>query len=222
MQGGERGTPVEAHDWLEALFDESPVAIGFAREGMVSDANPAYARLFGYASVAELRGKSLLEQIAPSHRPQILRLLAERAKGDNAPYHYLTRGLRQDGTKFPLDVTTTRVVVADGPLLIAFVSDVSEREDALQALKASEERFRMLSAAAAEGVFVHADGKIVLANEAGAAMHGFDPASIVGVSLTDLIAPESRALVTEHVRRAATEPYEAVASAETAARSSPR
>ena len=211
LQGGERGTPVDDHAWLEVLFDESPVAIGFARNGMVSNANPAYARLFGYASVAEVRGTSLLDQVAPSHRPQILRLLAERAKGDSVPYHYLTRGLRQDGSEFPLDVTTARVVVADGPLLIAFVSDVSEREDALQALRASEERFRALSGAAFEGVAVHQDGKIVLANEAGAAMFGFDPASIVGVSMIDLTAPESRPLVMDRIRRGATEASEAVA-----------
>jgi PAS domain S-box-containing protein len=210
-QGGERGTPVEAHDWLEALFGESPVAIGFAREGVVVDANAAYARLFGYASVGEFRGRSLLEQVAPSHRAQIIRLLGERAKGDSVPYQYQTRGLRQDGTEFPMDVTTARVVVADGPLLIAFVSDVSKREDALQALMASEERFRTLSGAAFEGVCVHADGKIVLANDAGAAMFGFEPASIVGVSLMDLTAPESRALVADRIRRAAAEPCEVVA-----------
>jgi PAS domain S-box-containing protein len=211
MQGGERGTQVEAHDWLEALFIESPVAIGFAREGMVSDANPAYASLFGYASVTEVRGTSLLEQIAPSHRPEIIRLLGERAKGDDKPYHYQTRGLRRDGSEFPLDVTTTRVVVADGPLLIAFVSDVSEREDALQALKASEERFRTLSSAAFEGICVHQDGKIVVANEAGAAMFGFDSASIVGVPLINLTARESRALVMERIQRGASEACEVVA-----------
>jgi PAS domain S-box-containing protein len=205
------GKPVESEDWLGALFDESPVAIGFARSGIVLDANPAYARLFGYASVAELRGRSLLEEIAPSHRPRILELLAARERGDRLPYRYQTRGLRKDGGEFPLEVTTTHVDVADGPLNIAFVFDVSAREDALGALKASEERFRTLSAAAFEGVFVHADGKIVLANEAGASMYGFDPPSMAGASLMELAAPGSRAVIAEHIRRGTSEPYEAVA-----------
>jgi len=187
------------------------LAIGFSRDGVVPDANPAYARLFGYDGVAELRGRPLLEQIAPSHRPQIVELLAQRARGDSLPHRYQTRGLRKDGTEFPFEVSTARVVVADGPLLIAFIADVSEREDALQALKASEERFRTLSAAALEGVFLHTDGKIVLANEAGAAMYGFDPASMVGASLMELTAPESRALVADHIQRGATEPYEGIA-----------
>ena len=207
----DKAQPVEAYAWLQALFDESPVAIGFSRGGVVADANPAYARLFGYGAVAELRGRSILEQIAPSHRPQIVELLAQRARGDSLPHRYQTRGLRKDGTEFPFEVSTTRVLVADGPLLIAFITDVSEREDALQALKASEERFRTLSEAALEGVCLHADGKIVLVNEAGAAMYGTDAASMVGASLMDLTAPESRALVADQIRRGATEPCEAVA-----------
>jgi PAS domain S-box-containing protein len=211
MNGAGDAGPVKVHDWLQALFDESPVAIGFSRDGVMLDANPAYVRLFGYESAAELRGRSLLEQIAPSHRSQVLEMITQRARGDRLPDRYHTRGLRKDGTEFPFDVTTTRVVVADGPLAIAFISDVSEREEALSALKASEERFRTLSAAAVEGVFIHAEGKILLANEAGAAMYGFDPASMVGASLMDLTAPESRAAVAEHLQRGDAEPYEGIA-----------
>ena len=200
------------YDWLQALFDESPVAIGFSRDGVMLDANPAYVRLFGHESATELRGRSILEQIAPSHRADVRERVAQRARGERLPpERYQSRGLRKDGTEFPFEVTTTRVVVPDGPLVIAFISDVSEREDALRALIASEERFRILSAAAFEGVFVHAEGKILLANEAGAAMYGFDPASLVGASLMDLTDPASRAVVAEHLRSGSAEPYEGIA-----------
>ncbi|HEY4015269.1 MAG TPA: PAS domain S-box protein [Polyangiaceae bacterium] len=211
MDGGATNKPIDVHDWLEALFDESPVAIGFSRDGVMLDVNPAYLRLFGHESAAELRGGPLLDQIAPSHRPQVLEMITQRARGDHLPQRYQTRGLRKDGTEFPFEVSTMRTVVADGPLTIAFLSNVSEREDALSALKASEERFRTLSAAALEGVFVHAEGRIVLANEAGAAMYRFDPASMVGASLMDLTAPESRAVVAEHLRSGSSEPYEGIA-----------
>jgi PAS domain S-box-containing protein len=212
MHGGAGPSkPVEGRAWLQALFDESPMAIGFSRDGVMLDANPAYLRLFGYGSVDELRGTSILQQIAPSHRAQVVEMVTQRALGQRVPQHYQTRGLRKDGTEFPFDITTTRMVVADEPVTIAFISDVSERDHALEALRASEERFRTLSGAAFEGVFVHAEGRIVLANEAGAAMYGYEPDSMVGVSLMDLTAPESRALVADHVQRGATEPYEGLA-----------
>jgi two-component system cell cycle sensor histidine kinase/response regulator CckA len=201
----------DTHDWLQTLFDESPLAIGFSRDGVMLDANPAYLRLFGHESAAELRGKSLLEQIAPSHRARVLDTVKRRALGDPLPQLYRTRGLRKDGSEFPMEVTTRRVVVADRPLTLAFFTDVSESERALEALTASEERFRTLSQGASEGVFVHADGKIVLANQVGCAMYRYDTAaSMVGLDVMDLISPESRALVAEQIRRASSEPYEVV------------
>jgi two-component system cell cycle sensor histidine kinase/response regulator CckA len=105
-------------------------------------------------------------------------------------------------------VTPTGVVVADRPLNIVFIADVSASERTLEALTASEERFRTLSQGSFEGVFVHADGKIVLANAVGAAMYGYDQVSMVGVPVMHLTSPESRALVAEHIRRGSTEPYE--------------
>ncbi len=208
LEGGSTVKPTEVQAWLEALFKESPVAIGFSRDGVMLDANPAYVRMFGYESVDELRGRSILEQIAPSHRDQIREVVGQRARGETLPYRYQSRGLRRDGTEFAFDVATTRVVVADGPLTIAFLSDLSERDNALAALQASEERFRTLSAGAFEGVFVHVDGKIVLANEAGAAMFGFDPESMVGTPVLSLAAGETRRLVAEHVETASSEAYE--------------
>jgi PAS domain S-box-containing protein len=189
--------PEEAYAWLKALFDESPLAIGFSRGGVVADANPAYARLFGYGQVAELRGRSLLEQIAPSHRSRIIELLAQRARGDRLPHRYQTRGLRRDGTEFPFEVTTTQVIVADGPLLIAFISDVSEREDALQALKASEERFRTLSAAAltepCEVTALRTDGSTFLAEIRGTTLsHQGRPTRVATLrDITERIGPRA-------------------------------
>jgi PAS domain S-box-containing protein len=119
--------PAEVYAWLQALFEESPMAIGFSRDGVMLDANPAYVRLFGYASSSDLRGRSILDQIAPSHRAQITEMVALRAHGGSPPNRYETRGLRKDGTEFPFEVTTTRVLVADGPLAIAFITDVSEQ-----------------------------------------------------------------------------------------------
>jgi PAS domain S-box-containing protein len=187
------------------------MAIGFSRAGITMDANQEYLRLFGYSSAAELRGRSILEQIAPSHRKGIQDRVDQRALGVPQPNSYLTRGLRKDGTEFPFEVSTALMVVEDGPLAVAFIHDVSEREKALEALRASEERFRSLSAAAMDGVFIHADGRILVANEAGAAMYGFDPASMVGAFLLDLTAAESRDLLAEHCQRGGDEPYEGMA-----------
>ncbi|MFT3836997.1 MAG: PAS domain S-box protein [Myxococcaceae bacterium] len=196
---------------MRALFIESPVAIGFSRDGVMLDANPAYVALFGYLSADELIGTSLLAQIAPSQRAEVLGRIEARARGEPTAERYRTLGLRKNGQVFPFEVTTTRVLVNDGPLTLAFLTDISDQEAAEKALKASEERFRTLSAAATEGVFTHTEGKIELANEAVCAMYGYTAEELAGVDVRQLTAPESLALAAEALRTAPHQPYEGVA-----------
>ncbi|MGH7282219.1 MAG: PAS domain S-box protein, partial [Polyangiaceae bacterium] len=203
--------PSESYAWLAALIDEAPLAIGFARDGVTVDANPAYVRLFGYDSLEEIRGRSLLEQIAPSHRSETMANLAKRARGETPPQQYESRGLRKDGSEFPFHVTTTSAVTPQGPLAIAFISDLSAHDDVVKVARASEERFRTLSSAAFEGVFIHEDGKLVLANEAGAAMYGFEPGEIVGRTVSELTAPESQELAAAYLRAGSSAHYEGLA-----------
>lgn len=200
----------EPQHWLRALFNDSPMAIGFSRDGMMLDANAPYLATFGYESFEELRGTSLLQQIAPSHRDDIIAKIKRRAQGEFVETTYLTRGLRRDGTEFPFEITTCRVAVPDGPLTIAFIRDVSERKRAATEITAALEMFRTLSSAALEGVYVHENRKIVLVNPAGAALVGATPEELIGRSVFDLCTADSRPRAEASIAAGSTEPYEIV------------
>ena len=201
----------EPSHWLRALFNDSPIAIAFSRDGTMLDANPAYLSTFGFGHVDELRGRSLLEQVAPSHRSGIIENIGRRARGEALPTTYACRGLRRDGSEFPFEITTCRVVVPDGQLTIAFVRDASQRERVEAELTAALEMFRTLSSAALEGVYVHEEGRIILVNEAGAALVGARPDELVGRSVLDLCTPETRAVAEASIRAGSTAPFEVVA-----------
>ncbi|MFU2209356.1 PocR ligand-binding domain-containing protein [Solidesulfovibrio sp. C21] len=66
------------------------------------------------------------------------------------------------------------------------------RRRAEQALRESEERFRQLSEATFEGIFIHQGGTIVDANKAGCAMFGQGPAALIGREVETLLAPTDR------------------------------
>ena len=200
----------ELTHWLRALFHASPMAIGFSRDGTMLDANAPYVTMFGFAGVDDLRGRSLLEQIAPSHRADIIDKIQRRARGEETPSSYLTRGVRRDGHEFPFEVTTCRVVVPDGPLTIAFIRDVSDRERTQVELTAALEMFRTLAEAALEGVTFHEQGRILLMNDAGARMLGYRPEELIGTSVVDLCMPEFREASMASFRTAA-RPFEVVA-----------
>lgn len=74
------------------------------------------------------------------------------------------------------------------------------RQRSEDAVRASEERFRLLSEAAVEGVIVDVDGTITEANRAFCEMFDLEPDEVVGASLAAAIAPESLPVILEHLR----------------------
>jgi PAS domain S-box-containing protein len=94
------------------------------------------------------------------------------------------------------------------------VTDSQAAETALREsevrLRASEERFRILSQSAMEGVVIHDGERILDANERTATMFGYRLDEVIGRSPFDLVAPSARG---ESMRRSlgqSTEPYESI------------
>src|SRR5579883_1004699 len=171
--GEPRLRPADAR--VRALFEDSPMAIGFSRDGVHVDANPAYAQLFGYTAASELIGTPVLDLIAPSARPDIVEKIAQRVLGARPNETYETLGLKKDGTEFPFLVHVARVVLEDGPLSIASIQDLTERKRAEEATReAMEFQNRIVAASpAATAVYeAHGGGRCVLANEAAAVLVG--------------------------------------------------
>jgi two-component system cell cycle sensor histidine kinase/response regulator CckA len=88
--------------------------------------------------------------------------------------------------------------------------DITQRQRAEESMRESEERFRRLSEAANEGIAIHEDGRILEANQALAAMFGYELADVLGRHALELAAPASRELVFHNIRAGYEKPYEAV------------
>ncbi len=69
--------------------------------------------------------------------------------------------------------------------------DVTDRRQAEEALRESENRFRVLADAAWEGILIHRDGIIFDANESAFRMFGYESREAIGKSVLDFLAPES-------------------------------
>ena len=142
---------------LRALYDNSPLAIGFSSEGITVGANGAYVGLFGYESEQELIGRSLLDQIAPRARPDIIRKIEGRKRGEPVPRSYETVGLRKDGGEFPFWIHVAQVGVDGEPLTMVVIQDITERKKAESEIREHEEQLRFLNENLADGMVYQID-----------------------------------------------------------------
>ena len=75
-------------------------------------------------------------------------------------------------------------------------------------LRESEERFRLLSEAAVEGVVIHDNGIIIDANRRLCEMFGYELGELLSANVFDLPTPESLDTIMAHIRSGSTERYE--------------
>ena len=100
------------------------------------------------------------------------------------------------------DVVTV-VVENDQPVRLRGVMlDITERKRAEEALKESEERYRVLVEFSPNSICVHRDGKLFYVNPAGVRLFGAtNREELVGRSVLDFIHPDSLPVVRERIRQ---------------------
>jgi len=98
--------------------------------GRITHFNPAAERTFGYPAEGAL-GEPFLELLPPevhaTYRQQVDRLLSDET-AHHAGRTVELRGLRRDGTEFPLELCLVTWRTAPGSLYSAIVRDISDRK----------------------------------------------------------------------------------------------
>lgn len=178
---------------MHALFDTCQARILIDALGKIAFVNPRMAEMFG-AAVAELTGSDYAAHVHPDDclgDDARRRLLAGEVEQICTEHHYL----RQDGSDFWGLLSGRRHEAAStGVSLVGVVVDITARKKAEETLRCSEVRFRSLIERAADAI-VHGDaaGNITLANHSAAALSGYEPAEMVGMSIARLFSAEERA-----------------------------
>jgi len=153
---------------FRALIEASPVGIALSRNGIVLFANKAHLDLFGFTDLWQLKGRFFLDIIAPQCREEVRARVNRRRETGQERDSYETVGLRRDGTQFFYQIEAASLQLEDGPATLAFLIDTTQRHEAEQALRQSEERFSRAFQALPIPVSIstYGEGRLIDANDA--------------------------------------------------------
>ncbi|MBU1936478.1 PAS domain S-box protein, partial [bacterium] len=120
---------------------------------------------------------------------------------------------RKDGTPLTIHASVSLVRDRAGKPAgaVAINRDITERKQAEEALRESEDRFRTLLETAYDGAGIHENGRLIEVNQALASMLGYEPSEMIGMEAFQFVVPESWQLVKESIQSEFDKPYEVVA-----------
>ncbi len=119
--------PAETKEEFIGLLDASFEGLFFHGEGIILDANPAMARLFGVHH-SDIISRHIQEFITPEYRNMVLEKML---CGYEKPYEAI--GLRKDGSIFPIEIQTKVVPYQGYDFRVVAIRDISELKQAAKA-----------------------------------------------------------------------------------------
>ena len=195
------------------LFEEAHDALFLMRGEQFEDCNASALRMYGVER-EQLIGASPL-QFSPERQPDgtnSIQVASQHitAALDGKPQVFEWRHLRGDGSPFDTEISLNSFLLGGKEYLLATVRNITERKQTLEALHASEERFKGLHNASFGGIAIHDKGVIQDCNQGLSEITGYSLEELTGMNGLLLIAEQSRDMVIDHIKSEYEEPYEAM------------
>ncbi len=184
-----------------ALETTSSAALICTRMGRIRWANPAFLQRSGL-SIDALRQRHLLD-LSASMDAGAAGVL-QQALAQELPWRGRVQTLRDDGQVFIQERNVTPVRNAQGQVdaFVVIDDDVTDREQVIARLSASEQAFRALFEWAPDAiVVVDTTGRILRANPAVTRLFGYDEQELLGHNVTRLMPDDSASAHGGHLAR---------------------
>jgi PAS domain S-box-containing protein len=144
----------ESEERYRDLFENANDAIyTLDMERRITSVNRRAEEVLGFPR-AELIGRDAAAVVPAEYHPIMIRALEQKLAGDSAPTVYELEIVRKDGRRLRLEISSRLIMRAGKPIGIQGIArDITERKQAEDALRRSEERLRLAQQGARIGTF---------------------------------------------------------------------
>jgi len=123
-----------------------------------------------------------------------------RRAADQGPQLFEWLATDRNGRRFWVEISLRRAAIGGRDRILAVLRNIEDRKHAEEALRRSEENYRVLFEQSLDGIVVICDGRIAGANQAFADIHRMDLKDVLGTPITEFIHPDDREGVFAHIR----------------------
>jgi len=196
---------IESEEKFRKITEQSLMGICIAQDNKIKYINKTYADIWGY-SIEEIMNwqlKDAANSIHPDDRDFTLEQLAKKQRGEqDIVAHYSFRGFKKSGEIIWVDQYSKTIKYENRTADLVTLIDITEKKEAEQKLKESEERFRTLFEVAPASIMVaDLESNIVMCNEKFCKLHGFENPEIVkGRKFSEFISKKDRLKLSEGVK----------------------
>ncbi len=188
----------ESEEQYRSLMEQSADAIYVIQDEHYVLVNKAWENMFGYSRTeAYSPDFDYLKIIAPKSRSLTKERKTFRKMGKRIKQNYEFFGLTQENRVLHIETTVVDILWQGRPAIQGIYRDITERKQAEEALRESEERFRCLFEDLGDAVFVIKiggtdRGRIIEVNPATEKQTGYSRSELIGMNIAnDLAIPES-------------------------------
>ncbi len=158
-------------------------------------ANPVMFVITGYTpdEILEFSDKEMARIIDPTELQHLFQRFEDKLDGKPTPQRYEIRATRKDGKKIWVDFTASLIEYEGQPALQGTLIDITEKKAAQDALRESEELYRLHFENASDVILsLSLDGTILTVSPSAEAHVGYVPDELVGKKFHDvnILVPE--------------------------------
>jgi two-component system NtrC family sensor kinase len=181
----------KSEERYRVLAENAGEAIFVVQDDVVKFINPKGVELSGYSG-EELASRPFTKFIHPDDIHMVTDRYLRRLRGELVPQTYNFRIIRKDGDIRWGELNAVPVFWEDRPAVLCFMSDITERKQAEEALRQSEEKYRTILEETGDGYFeTDLAGSFTFVNDAQARLLGYSSEEIIGMSFR-AFTPEER------------------------------
>ncbi|RQW84717.1 MAG: PAS domain S-box protein [Geobacter sp.] len=175
-------------------IDKAGIGIFHTDEQQIFNANDYACKSLGY-TVDELRTMSVSDIDPVITSEKMLEIKRSLEATGSATHQTVHR--RRDGTTFPVEITTTTMEFQGKHYSVSFVQDISERKRTEDALRESEEKFRVLAETSPASIALYQGEDVLYINPTAAKLIGYTTEELSRISFWGCVHDDFKGMVRE-------------------------